>query len=199
MAEDGAKAGSKTKNLERFLHSVGKQVVNRAKANLQKKKRGSKLEQSIKYKIVEQEGSKGSFVIQFIMYNYGKFIDKGVSGTKKRRQYKDKENKFVSSPYRFGTGSARVGKSKGGMSGIMAKWVKKKGFQWKDKETGRFMSHKSMGYLIARSIYSKGIQGISFFQKPFGLAMKTFGQGVAQAMAQDIADNIKNNKNKNKQ
>ena len=191
MAEDGAKAGSKTKNLERFLHSVGKQVVNRAKANLQKKKRGSKLEQSIKYKIVEQEGSKGSFVIQFIMYNYGKFIDKGVSGTKKRRQYKDKENKFVSTPFRFRT--------KQPPASILTKWIKRKGLKGRDKETGRYISHKSLAFLIARSIKSKGIQGISFFQKPFGLAMKTFGQGVAQAIAQDVADNIKNNKNKNKQ
>ena len=53
------------------------------------------------------------------------------------------------------------------MSGIMAKWAKRKGIQWKDKKTGRFMSHKSMGYLIARSIYSKGIKPSLFFTKPF--------------------------------
>ena len=153
----------KTKNLERYLNSVGKQVVNRAKGGLQKKKGGgSRLEESIKFKVVRE---KKGFVIQFFMSDYGTFVDKGVSGTKKKRKYKDTKNQMVVSPYRFGTGSSRVGKNKGGMSGIMAKWVKRKGFQWKDKKTGRFMSHKSMGYLIARSIYSKGIQGLSFFKK----------------------------------
>jgi len=28
-----------------------------------------------------------------------------------------------------------------------------------------------MGYIIARSIYSKGIKGISFFQRPLQLGM----------------------------
>ena len=77
------------------------------------------------------------------------------------------------------------------MSGIMSKWIKKKGFQWKDKETGRFMSHKSMGYIIARSIYSKGIHGISFFQKSLALGMEGFSTGLAQALAQDVIDNLK--------
>ena len=78
------------------------------------------------------------------------------------------------------------------MSGIMAKWAKRKGFQWRDKETGKFMSHKSMGYLIARSIYSKGIKGISFFQRPLQLAMKKFPNDYAQAIKKDIEETLKN-------
>ena len=104
--------------------------------------------------------------------------------------YQEIRNKEISSPYRFGTGSSKVGKAKGGMSGIMAKWVKKKGFQWKDKKTGRFMSHKSMGYLIARSIYRDGIQGISFFQKPLMLGLKQFGENLLGSVRDDIINGL---------
>ena len=159
----------KTEALERYLNSFGKQVVNRAKGNLQKAKGGgTNLEKSIDFKVTNNaEG----FAVQFFMTDYGTFVDKGVSGTNKRRSFKDYEGKVISSPYKFGTGSSRVGKAKGGMSGIMAKWVKKKGFQWRDKK-GRFMSRKSISFLIARSIKRKGIQGISFFQKPLMLGLK---------------------------
>ena len=176
-----------TDNIERYLNSFGKQVVNRAKGNLQKSKGGgTALEKSIDFKVTTNaEG----FAVQFFMTDYGTFVDKGVSGTNKRRSFKDYKGKVITSPYKFGTGSSRVGKAKGGMSGIMAKWVKKKGFQWRD-EKGRFMSHKSMGYIIARSIYSKGIQGISFFQKPLMLGLKQFGKEMLGAVKDDIINGL---------
>ena len=177
----------KTEALERYLNSFGKQVVNRAKGNLQKAKGGgTALEKSIDFKVTNNaEG----FAVQFFMTDYGTFVDKGVSGTNKRRSFKNYEGKVITSPYKFGTGSSRVGKAKGGMSGIMAKWVKKKGFQWRD-EKGRFMSHKSMGYIIARSIYSKGIKGISFFQKPLMLGLKQFGKEMLGAVKDDIINGL---------
>jgi len=169
--------------LERYLNSFGKQVVNRAKAGLQKAKGGgTNLEKSLDFKVTTNQ--KG-FSVQFFMADYGTFVDKGVSGTNKVRRFKDYKGNVISSPYRFGTGSSRVGKAKGGMSGIMAKWVKKKGFQWRDKK-GRFMSHKSMGYIIARSIYSKGINGLSFFQKPLRLGFKQFGDGLLGLVKDDL-------------
>ena len=178
----------KTEALERYLNSFGKQVVNRAKGNLQKSKGGgTALEKSIDFKVTTNaEG----FAVQFFMTDYGTFVDKGVSGTNKRRSFKDYKGKVITSPYKFGTGSSRVGKAKGGMSGIMAKWAKRKGFQWRDKETGKFMSHKSMGYIIARSIYSKGIKGISFFQRPLQLGMKDFPKEMLGAVKDDIINGL---------
>ena len=175
-----------TKNVERYLNSFGKQVVNRAKANLGKAKGGStKLAQTIKFEV---KPDANGFVVKFYMADYGTFLDKGVSGNKKKQSFKNYENKMESSPYRFGTGSSKAGK--GGMSGIMTKWIKKKGFQWKDKETGRFMSHKSMGFLVARSIYRDGIKSLSFFQKPLGLGMKQFGKDLLGAITTDITDKL---------
>ena len=177
-----------TTNIERYLESFGKQVVNRAKGGLQRKKGGgSKLEDSIRFEVVPDGDG---FAVQFFMSSYGTFVDKGVSGTKTKRSFKDYKGKTIKSPYNYGSGSSPVGKSKGGMSGIMTKWIKRKGFQWKDKKTGRFMSHKSMGYLVARSIFSKGIQGISFFQKPLGLGLKEFGKDLLGSVKEDILNTL---------
>ena len=91
----------KTDNLEKYLNSFGKQVVNRAKGGLQKAKGGgTNLEGSIKFKIVKD---KKGFSVQFYMNSYGTFVDKGVSGTQTKRKYKNYENKVVSTPYSYTT------------------------------------------------------------------------------------------------
>ena len=176
--------------LERYLNSFGKYVVKQSRANLTRKKKNvsKELYNSLEFKVVKTtEG----FSVQFLMADYGTFIDKGVSGTKKINEYTTYDGRKVESPYKFGTGSSRVSKAKGGMSGIMAKWVQKRGFQWKDKKTGRFMSYKSMGYLIARSIYSRGLKSTSFFQRPLQLGLKDFYEQVGKAIKVDILNNLR--------
>jgi hypothetical protein len=74
-----------TENLQRYLDSFGNQVVNRAKGNLQKAKGGkTKLEQTIRFEIVE---TADGFTVQFYMADYGVFVDKGVSGTKVKKNF----------------------------------------------------------------------------------------------------------------
>ena len=55
---------------------------------------------------------------------------------------------------------------------------------------GRFITDKSLGFLIARSIGKKGIQGISFFQKPLMLGLKQFGNEMLGAVKQDIINGL---------
>ena len=149
----------KTKNIERYLESFGKQVVNRAKGNLQRAKGGgSKLEDSVKFEIVED---KDGFVLQFYMNFYGTFVDKGVSGTKVKQKYKNYLGEVLKSPYSY---KNRKGHSQP-PSRALDKWVVRKGIAPRDKE-GKFLSRKSITFLIARSIGKKGIKSISFFQKP---------------------------------
>ena len=58
----------KTENIERYLNSVGKKVVNQSKGNLQRAGKGGKLEESIYFKVVP-EGD--GFVLQFYeFYNF---------------------------------------------------------------------------------------------------------------------------------
>jgi len=168
-----------TEALERYLNSFGKQVANRAKAGLQKAKGGgSNLEKSIDFKVITSD--KG-FSVQFFMNSYGTFVDKGVSGTKKTRMFKDYKGKVISSPYKYTT--------KQPPSKVLDKWIVRKGIAPRD-EKGRFMSRKSISFLIARSIKKKGIQGISFFQKPLMLGLKQFGKEMLGAVKEDIINGL---------
>lgn len=169
----------KTEALERYLNSFGKQVVNRAKGNLQKSKGGgTNLEKSLSFKVITDADG---FTVQFFMDSYGTFVDKGVSGTDVRRSFKDYKGKTISSPYKYTT--------KQPPSRVLDKWIVKKGIAPRD-EKGRFMSRKSISFLIARSIKRKGIQGISFFQKPLMLGLKQFGKDMLGAVKEDIINGL---------
>ena len=169
----------KTEALERYLNSFGKQVVNRAKGNLQKSKGGgTNLEKSLSFKVITDTDG---FTVQFFMDSYGTFVDKGVSGTDVRRSFKDYKGKTISSPYKYTT--------KQPPSRVLDKWIVKKGIAPRD-EKGRFMSRKSISFLIARSFKRKGIQGISFFQKPLMLGLKQFGKEMLGAVKDDIINGL---------
>jgi len=169
----------KTEALERYLNSFGKQVVNRAKGNLQKTKGGgTNLEKSLSFKVITDADG---FSVQFFMDSYGTFVDKGVSGTDVRRSFKDYKGRTISSPYKYTT--------KQPPSRVLDKWIVKKGIAPRD-EKGRFMSRKSISFLIARSIKRKGIQGISFFQKPLMLGLKQFGKDMLGAVKEDIINGL---------
>jgi len=168
-----------TEALERYLNSFGKQVVNRAKGNLQKAKGGgTNLEKSLSFKVIT---SPEGFSVQFYMDSYGTFVDKGVSGTEVKRSFKDYKGRTISSPYKYTT--------KQPPSRVLDKWIVKKGIAPRD-EKGRFMSRKSISFLIARSIKRKGIQGISFFQKPLMLGLKQFGKEMLGAVKDDIINGL---------
>ena len=165
-----------TANIERYLNSFGKQVVNRAKGNLQKAKGGgTALEGSIKFEVVPDGDG---FSVKFYMADYGTFVDKGVSGNKKKQKFKDYLGKTISSPYKYTT--------KQPPPNILAKWISKKGMKGRDKKTGRFISHMALAFIIGRKIKRDGIQGISFFQKPLMLGMKQFGGELLGNVKQDI-------------
>tara|TARA_R100001530_G_scaffold53610_1_gene39563 strand:+ start:1669 stop:2235 length:567 start_codon:yes stop_codon:yes gene_type:complete len=184
-----------TNNTRKYLESFGRYIVKQARTILTKKKKNvtKDLYNSLDFKVVE---TLFGYEVDFYMADYGAFVDKGVSGTKKQQEYTDPYGQKIRSPFKFGTGSSLVSKAEGGMSGIMSKWVKKKGFQWRDKQTGRFMSYKSMGYLIARSIYSRGIKSTAFYQRPLQLALPKFGVELASALVDDLRLEIKEiNKN----
>tara|TARA_R110000823_G_scaffold248018_4_gene371671 strand:- start:904 stop:1434 length:531 start_codon:yes stop_codon:yes gene_type:complete len=170
------------KNLERYLNSFGKQVVNRAKAGLGKEKGGgTALGSSIRYELTKE------FNVEFFMNSYGEFLDKGVSGTQVKRSFKNQENQDEKSPFSYTT--------KGPPIDILSKWIKMKGIKPKglgtgrSKNTGQFVS--GFAYLISRKIKRDGIKALSFFQKPMRLAMKNFDFLYGQALRQDIEEALK--------
>jgi hypothetical protein len=163
-----------TKNLENYLKSFGQNVVKDSKALLKKDKGSTALGKSIRFKVEE---TKSGFSTKFYMDDYGEFLDKGVSGNKKKQSYKDSKGKTQSSPGKGFT-------TKHPPTGIIEKWIKRKGLKGRDMgstyinkkgeriqrpATGRFIKNKSFAFAIAKSIQKKGIKSLSFFQKPLGL------------------------------
>ena len=177
-----------TKNIERYLNSFGKQVVNRAKGILQKKKGGgTNLEKSLKYKVIV---TSNGYSLQFFMADYGTFLDRGVSGNRNTVRFKNFENKDEVSPYAYTT--------KGPPIDILSKWIKKKNIKPKglgrgrDKKTGQFVS--GFAYLISKKIKREGINSLAFFQKPLGLGLKQFGPKLGESFVNDVIDGVKNAK-----
>ena len=172
--------------VERYLKSFGSQIVKEAKGNLSAAGKGGALENSIDFFVIRKGGT---VTVRFKMDYYGKFVDKGVSGTEVSRSFKDYKGQTLKSPfgYRKAKGHSQP------PTKALDKWIVKKGIAPRDKE-GKFMSRKSIKFLIARSIGKKGIQGISFFQKPLMLGMKEFSSKFGKAIADDIVDNLRQQK-----
>jgi len=176
-----------TTNIERYLESFGKQVVNRSKGNLQRAGKGGDLEKSIHFEVIPDPENNGSFVVQFYMSSYGQFVDKGVSGNKKNQSYKSYNDKTITSPFSYTT--------KGPPIDIISKWIKKKGIKGhgvakgRSKNTGQYIS--GLAYLISASIKREGIKSLSFFQKPLGLGLKQFGQELLGKVKEDIVSTLR--------
>jgi hypothetical protein len=149
-------------------------VIREAKDNLKRSGHNntSSLANSIKGEVVTEDAFT---IVGFTMNDYGTFVDLGVKG-------KTSSNKAPNSPYKFGSGSGR----KGGLTQGINKWVKQKGFQFRDKK-GRFLSYDSTAYLITRSIFHKGIKPSLFFTKPFEAGYKKYIDiDLVKAFGQDI-------------
>jgi hypothetical protein len=150
-------------------------VIREAKDNLKRTGHNntSSLANSLKGEIVTDDNYA---IVGFTMNDYGTFVDLGVKG-------KTSSNKAPNSPYKFGSGTGR----KGGLTQGINKWVKQKGFQFRDKKTGRFLSYDSTAYLITRSIFHKGIKPSLFFTKPFEAGYKKYIEvDLIKAFGQDV-------------
>jgi hypothetical protein len=149
-------------------------VIQQSRSNLTKggKNSSKSLYNSLKGEIVTD---KGFTIVGFKMDDYGTFVDLGVRG-------KSSSLKAPNSPYKFGSGTGR----KGGLTEGINKWVKQKGFQFRDKR-GRFMSYDSTAYLITSSIFHKGIKPSLFFTKPFEAGYKKYiDVDLVKAFGQDV-------------
>ena len=167
--------------LERYLNSFGKYVVKQSRANLTRKKKNvsKELYNSLEFKVVKTtEG----FSVQFLMADYGTFIDKGVSGTKKINEYTTYDGRRVESPYKY--------RGKRPPMSVLDKWIVRRGIAPRN-EQGKFISRKSLQYLIANKIYTQGIKGISFFQRSLQLGLKDFYEQVGKAIKVDILNNLR--------
>jgi len=157
------------------LNKFGKFVIQQARSRLTKggkkltKNDTKKLYNSLEYKPFRDGSSIG---VYFYMEDYGKFQDQGVKGTKSNYV----ENK--KSPFSYS--------SKMPNPEIFESYIKRKGIKGRDKKTGRFITNKSLQFLIARSIFQKGIKASMFFTKPFNQAYEKLPAELQESFVKDI-------------
>jgi len=167
------------KNVDEVLNAYAEYVVDSAKKNLvDERKSLGDLYKSVSYKY---EKSQNLFLLDFLMEDYGTFVDKGVKG--KTSTYP--ETSAALSQFQYGSGNF----PKGGLTEGINEWMKKKRFQWRTKD-GRFMSYESMSYIIARSIYNKGLKANLFFTTPFELGLQNLPKQLTDAFSLDIENAI---------
>ena len=161
------------------LDSFIKYVVQQSKSNLSKKdKNVSKhLYNSIGGKA---KAGKNSIEAYFEMESYGMFQDKGVKG-------KFSSAKAPNSPFKFGSGT----EIKGGLTSGIENWVTRRRLQFKDRQTGKFMTYKQTAFMITKSIYAKGMKPTEFFSRPFELAFKKLPDDLIEAYGLDVETFLK--------
>jgi len=170
--------------VEKIITKFRDYVIQQSRSNLSKTghNNSKELYNSLKGEVVTENGYT---IVGFQMADYGTFVDLGVKG-------KTSSLKAPNSPYKFGSGTGK----KGGLTQGINKWVKQKGFQFRNKQ-GKFLSYDSTAYLITRSIFHKGIKPSLFFTKPFETGykkyidvdlMKAFGQDIETMVDYNLKD-----------
>ena len=164
------------KYLRDELNKFAKYVIQQSRSNLTKgKKNASKeLYNSLDYDISQ---SSGTTSMSFNMADYGKFQDRGVSGTEKK----------YNTPYSYTTKMPPVK--------AFDKWVVRKGLAPRGKG-GKFASREGIKFAIAKSIYKKGIRPSMFFTKPFEAAFKRLPNELVEAYSIGLEKQIQVNINK---
>lgn len=160
------------------MEKYARYVVQQARSNLSKGRNNAskQLYNSLSYEVKQNRTSGGQFAsgynAEFFMEEYGIYQDQGVHGAKS--SYVENRN----SPFRY--------KTKQPPTRAFDKWIKTKGIKGRDKKTGKFISDKSLKFLIARSIKNKGIRASMFFTKPFEAGIKKYENDIAIGYGDDI-------------
>lgn len=159
-------------NVNKAINKFRAYVIQQSRSNLTKgKKNVSKsLYNSLKSEV---ETENDYILIGFSMDKYGAFQDKGVKGSKSSEKAPD-------SPFKFKTKMPPIQP--------LSEWAKKRNIRLRD-ESGKFKkgNYKTIGFLIARSIFEKGIKPSLFFTKPFEAGYKKFiDTDLIKAFSQDI-------------
>lgn len=160
------------KNVQQELNRFAKYVIQQSRTNLTKGKKNSSkaLYNSLEYDL---NVSTNSFSMSFLMEDYGIFQDKGVSGIKKK----------YDTPYSYTNKMPPPSK--------MDKWIVRKGLKGVRGKDGKFISRKSLQFMIARSIYNNGIKPSLFFTKPFEKAFKNLDKDIIEAYKLDVEELLK--------
>lgn len=161
----------KTKNVKKVFDLFGKKTVKTARGilNAQGKNASGDLSSSLGYYLNVKNGV---VELRFLGAPYADLVDKGVRGSKSSA-------KAPKSPYSYTT--------KQPPSGVIDKWVVRKGLSGARNNKGQFIKRKSLVFLIARSIKLYGVKPSNFFSDALNEGMRTLPKNVAKAYVKDAA------------
>ncbi len=155
---------------KKALEKYAEFVIKKSRENLQKggkygtHNKSGALSKSLEYKIKDDK-------VSFISLKYGDYLDKGVKGAKSTYP------ESFASPFKY--------TDKRPPAEIFEKWSKQSNIQGRDKKTGRFITRKSLSFIIANSIFRKGIRASMFFTKPFEEALPLFEDDMLEGFLND--------------
>tara|TARA_R110000796_G_scaffold105402_3_gene215454 strand:+ start:400 stop:900 length:501 start_codon:yes stop_codon:yes gene_type:complete len=153
------------------LSNFGQAIVDTARANLKSSGKVStgNLYRSLDWSIDVSKETK--FTLEIEMADYGEIIDKGINGTEVSH----------GSPFSY--------TNKRPPSSAFDGWSVRKGIAPRDSK-GKFLKRKSLSYIIAKSVFEKGIKPSFFFTKAFNTEFNSLPDEVAFAYSEDIENII---------
>ena len=166
------------KNTIQAMQKLGGDVVKEGRSILKKKKKQTK--QNTLYNDYDYlvTASDSSVTLEFEFggaEDYWQFVDEGVRGA---GGYKGSgKMRGQGSPFKFG--------SKMPPRRPLINWIKNKPIKGRDKK-GRFISNESLGFLIQRAIYQRGLTRTQFFSKPFTQELDNQMENITEAFADDL-------------
>tara|TARA_R100000655_G_scaffold70537_2_gene108809 strand:- start:1057 stop:1593 length:537 start_codon:yes stop_codon:yes gene_type:complete len=166
------------KNTIQAMQKLGSNVVKEGRSILKKKNKQTKqntLYNDFDYLVT---ASDSSVTLEFEFggaEDYWAFVDEGVRGA----------GGFKGSGKMRGQGSPFKFSTKMPPRQPLINWIKNKPIKGRDKK-GRFISNESLGFLIQRAIYQRGLQRTQFFSKPFTDELKKETDKIVKSFADDL-------------
>jgi len=164
--------------VESEMNTYGAEVSRRAKLILEEQGKNStgNLSDAIEHEVRTTENG-ATIVWPMLRAPYWAFVEKGVRGAIDERKAPD-------SPFKFGSGSG----PKGGLKAAIRQWITDKPIgQWRDLQTGRFMSYNSMARRISRNVYLKGIAPTPFLRPTLNELFAQYKRRLERAYAKDVS------------
>ena len=166
-------------NTIQALQKLGGSVIKEGRSILKRKKKTTSqntLYNDFDYLVTAK---KETVTLEFMFggaEDYWMFVDEGVRGA---GGYKGRGgSRGKGSPFKFST--------KMPPRSAIEKWIVYKPLKEARDSKGRFISRKSLAFLIQRSIFQRGLQRTQFFSRPFTEQLNEQVDSITQALADDL-------------
>lgn len=175
--------------LQKALQKIGKIWRKNARISLRKQDKVNTGALYNSMSVTVGEDKDGYFVNITPQVHYWEFVDKGVQGASRNIFSRQSE-----SPFKFGSG-----KGPRGLRGAIDKWTVQKNIEGTRDAQGRFVTRKSLVFMISRAIYNRGLKPTFFISDTLKRLKPKAMQMLSKAMSEDMASalrlNLKLNKN----